>query len=33
MYIKLMKRCWAQNPEDRPGFQRIMADLKAIRVA
>ena len=27
-YITLMRRCWAQNPEDRPTFQEIIADLR-----
>ena len=29
-YIALMNRCWAQLPEDRPNFEQIMADLRAI---
>jgi hypothetical protein len=27
-YIALMRRCWAQNPADRPGFGEIIASLR-----
>eukprot|EP01084_Bolivina_argentea_P319897 554916_1 len=29
-YIKLMKECWAQNPNDRPTFSEIIIKLKQI---
>ena len=30
-YLALMKRCWAQNPGDRPAsFAAVLADLRAI---
>jgi hypothetical protein len=29
-YIGLMQRCWAQDPEARPDFAAIVADLKAL---
>ena len=27
-YVGLMRRCWAHNPDDRPTFQEIIADLR-----
>ena len=27
-YLDLMQRCWAQNPQDRPTFSQIAAELK-----
>jgi hypothetical protein len=29
-YVALMQRCWAQQPQDRPSFEQIMAELRAI---
>ncbi|GAB4815428.1 hypothetical protein N2152v2_002474, partial [Parachlorella kessleri] len=29
-YVALMRRCWAQAPEDRPGFGEIIADLREL---
>ncbi|KAL4430022.1 hypothetical protein ABPG77_004392 [Micractinium sp. CCAP 211/92] len=29
-YIQLMKRCWAQNQYDRPGFEEITRDLRSL---
>ena len=30
LYIALMEKCWAQEPEARPTFDEIMADLRVI---
>ena len=27
-YVALMRRCWAQAPEERPGFGEVIADLR-----
>lgn len=27
-YVALLKRCWAQRPEDRPTFGEIVAELR-----
>ncbi len=27
-YVDLVRRCWAENPQDRPGFTQIIADLR-----
>jgi serine/threonine protein kinase len=27
-YIALMRRCWSQNPGDRPRFEEVMAELR-----
>ncbi|KAG7668202.1 putative Serine/threonine-protein kinase CTR1 [Nannochloris sp. 'desiccata'] len=27
-YVALMRKCWAHNPEDRPTFQEIIAELR-----
>ena len=27
-YIMLMKRCWAQDPADRPGLQEVIQTLR-----
>ncbi|PRW57695.1 Serine threonine- kinase CTR1 [Chlorella sorokiniana] len=29
-YIALMKRCWAQHPEDRPGFEEVIHEVRAM---
>ena len=29
-YLELMRRCWAQNPLDRPTFQQVVAELREI---
>jgi hypothetical protein len=29
-YVALMRRCWAQRPEDRPAFQEIISDLREL---
>ena len=29
-YISLMKRCWAQNPQERPDFGHIAAELRKL---
>lgn len=29
-YVALMEACWAQNPEERPAFEHIIASLRAI---
>ncbi|KAL4430024.1 hypothetical protein ABPG77_004394 [Micractinium sp. CCAP 211/92] len=29
-YMQLMKRCWAQNQYDRPGFEEIIRDLRSL---
>ena len=32
-YVKLMERCWAQAPEDRPAsFAEVIAELRKIKV-
>ena len=28
---KLMTRCWAENDQDRPSFQDIVTQLKAVK--
>lgn len=30
-YIDLMKRCWAQDPEQRPGFQEVAHRLRSFQ--
>ena len=32
-YLTLMRRCWAHNPEDRPTFQEIIAELRDLLAA
>lgn len=32
-YIRLMQRCWAQNPYDRPGFGAIIQELRLLEAA
>lgn len=27
-YVALIRRCWAQRPEERPGFAEIIQDLR-----
>jgi hypothetical protein len=27
-FNRLITRCWAHNPADRPGFQEIIAELR-----
>lgn len=27
-YVSLVKRCWAQAPQDRPRFKEVIADLR-----
>jgi hypothetical protein len=27
-YVALLRRCWAQQPQDRPGFAEIIQDLR-----
>ena len=27
-YVALIRRCWAQRPEDRPGFAEVIQDLR-----
>jgi serine/threonine protein kinase len=27
-YVALMRKCWAHNPDDRPSFQEIIAELR-----
>lgn len=29
-YLALMQRCWAQEPERRPGFQQVVAELRQL---
>jgi serine/threonine protein kinase len=29
-YTALMRRCWAQNPLDRPSFQEVVSELREI---
>ncbi|KAL4439870.1 hypothetical protein ABPG75_002871 [Micractinium tetrahymenae] len=29
-YLALMQRCWAQDPEQRPGFRQIIEDLRRL---
>lgn len=29
-YIALMRRCWAQDPQDRPTFSEIQARMKQL---
>lgn len=29
-YVALIRRCWAQRPEERPGFAEIIQDLRAM---
>lgn len=29
-YVALMERCWAQQPQNRPSFEDIMAEMRAI---
>lgn len=32
-YVALMRRCWVQQPLDRPGFDHVAADLRCVRPA
>jgi hypothetical protein len=32
-YVALMRRCWAHNPNDRPTFQEIIAELRDLLAA
>lgn len=27
-YVDLIRRCWAQRPEERPGFAAVIQDLR-----
>lgn len=29
-YVALIRRCWAQRPEERPGFAEIIQELKLL---
>jgi hypothetical protein len=29
-YVTLMERCWAQRPEERPGFREIIVQIRAL---
>ena len=29
-YVALMKRCWAQNPYDRPSFAELVPELRCV---
>lgn len=31
-YLKLMEKCWRQNPEDRPSFEEIVEELRSIHI-
>ena len=32
-YVALMRRCWAQDPAQRPDFSEVIIELRAIMAA